>query len=215
MEYDLLIVSQWCCCLYLLTAYALRAFFTQLPTFQTSSKNKAPANEKLKSLIFKDLQHDYEIPYDVDDLGRSEGQSSYIAIVHADGNGMGNRFKEYGKGKSDREFVIAMRNLSKTVNQAGIAALKAVAEKVVELANGDLQEEFSVTQRDGKKYLPFRPLVYGGDDVTFVCDGRLGLSLAALYLKEFESQNIADESKLTACAGIAIVKTHCLMFFLL
>ena len=28
VEYDLLIVSQWCCCLYLLTAYALRAFFT-------------------------------------------------------------------------------------------------------------------------------------------------------------------------------------------
>ncbi|RUS96154.1 hypothetical protein DSM106972_088250 [Dulcicalothrix desertica PCC 7102] len=173
------------------------------------SKNKAPANEKLKSLIFQeDLQHDYEIPYDVDDLGRSEGESSYIAIVHADGNGMGNRFKEYGKGKSDRNYVTAMRNLSKTVNQAGIEALKDVARKVVKLANGDLQEEFSVTQRDGKKFLPFRPLVYGGDDVTFVCDGRLGLSLAALYLKEFESKKIADGKDLTACAGIAIVKTH-------
>jgi hypothetical protein len=58
--------------------------------------------------------------------------------------------------------------------------------------------------------LQIRPIVYGGDDVTFVCDGRLGLSLAALYLKEFEAEkkNIPDGKDLTACAGIAIVKTH-------
>jgi hypothetical protein len=40
--------------------------------------------------------------------------------------------------------------------------------------------------------------------------GRLGLTLAALYLKAFEAEkeNIPDGKDLTACAGIAIVKTH-------
>lgn len=167
------------------------------------------ANDKLKKTIFDDIG-DYIIPYDVDDLGRTEGISSYIAIVHADGNGMGDRFKDYGdKCLCDREYITAMRHLSKTVSQAGVNALKAVARKVIQLADGEL-EEFEITRRGGKKYLPFRPIVYGGDDVTFVCDGRLGLSLAALYLQEFESESntVADGKKLTACAGIAIVKTH-------
>jgi hypothetical protein len=67
---------------------------------------------------------------------------------------------------------------------------------------------------DGKKdhegyFLPFRPLVFGGDDVTFVCDGRLGISLAVEYMQQFEKQTEAIiGEKLTACAGIAIVKSH-------
>jgi hypothetical protein len=175
-------------------------------------KNKAPANQKLLKIIFEGLDlGDYTVPYDVDDLGRTEGRSSYMAIVHADGNGMGDRFKEYGsKSQSDRDYVSRMRNLSEKVNQAGINALRKVADRVIQLAEGKLQEQFAVTERDGKKYLPFRPIVYGGDDITFVCDGRLGLTLAALYLKEFEAEkeNIPDGKDLTACAGIAIVKTH-------
>jgi hypothetical protein len=176
------------------------------------SKNDAPANKQLIKTIFEGLNlGDYTVPYDVDDLGRTEGRSSYMAIVHADGNGMGDRFKEYGsKSQSDRDYISRMRDLSEKVNQAGINALRKVAARVIQLAEGKFEEQFAVTERDGKKYLPFRPIVYGGDDVTFVCDGRLGLTLAALYLKEFEAEkeNIPDGKDLTACTGIAIVKTH-------
>jgi hypothetical protein len=60
--------------------------------------------------------------------------------------------------------------------------------------------------------LPFRPIVFGGDDVTFVCDGRLGLPLAAVYLEEFERaarQHMPEmDVPVHACAGIAIVKAH-------
>jgi hypothetical protein len=167
------------------------------------------ANKQLINTIFHKLNLcDYQIPYDVDDLGRSEGISSYMAIVHADGNGMGDRFKDYARDKADREYINAIRELSQKINQAGINALKAVADQVIKLSDGQLQQQFNITVRDGKKYLPFRPIVYGGDDVTFICDGRLGLTLAALYLKEFESQQVPDGKDLTACAGIAIVKTH-------
>jgi len=175
-------------------------------------KQNEPANKQLRETIFADLElGDYKVAYDVDDLGRTEGRSSYMAIVHADGNGMGDRFKEYGsKSQSDREYIMRMRDLSEKVNQAGVNALKVVANKVFQLAQGTLQEQFTITERDGKKYIPFRPIVYGGDDVTFVCDGRLGLTLAAIYLKAFEAETatIPDGKELTACAGIAIVKTH-------
>ncbi len=57
--------------------------------------------------------------------------------------------------------------------------------------------------------LPFRPLVFGGDDVTFVCNGQLGLSLAAMYLKAFEKETSKIKlPDMHACAGIAIVKNH-------
>jgi hypothetical protein len=57
--------------------------------------------------------------------------------------------------------------------------------------------------------LPFRPIVFGGDDLTFVCDGRLGLTLAARYLQEFEEETRKVGLKhLHACAGVAVVKVH-------
>lgn len=173
------------------------------------------ANVKLKKDIFQpEILKEYKVALDFDDFGRTEGESSYLAIVHADGNSMGERFQKIGEGKGDREYINDLRSLSESVNQAGINALKEVTKILVESIQPD---------EDGKKkvkgqfeikdnFLPFRPIVYGGDDVTFVCEGRLGLELAALYLQKLQEQPIADgEPKpepLKACAGISIVKTH-------
>ncbi|NEP83697.1 MAG: hypothetical protein F6K39_39565, partial [Okeania sp. SIO3B3] len=61
----------------------------------------------------------------------------------------------------------------------------------------------------GRK-VPFRPLVMGGDDLTFVCDGRLALALTTFYLQAFEKQTEkhVPSGPVHACAGIAVVKTH-------
>lgn len=57
--------------------------------------------------------------------------------------------------------------------------------------------------------LPFRPIVFGGDDATFICDGRLGLDLAAHYLQIFSNHSLPDDGKPAYCrGGIAVVKTH-------
>jgi hypothetical protein len=165
-----------------------------------------PANDLLEDFIFDPQKPKrYGIPLDVDEMGRSEGESSYIAVVHADGNNMGKRFQEFGKNKPNRQYIIDMRCLSHTVNMAGKNALKELGKAIIDRLDREvLQDKLNIK---GKK-LPFRPLVYGGDDVTFVCDGRLGLELAALYLEEFAKQIVADGKPLTACAGVCIVKTH-------
>jgi hypothetical protein len=167
------------------------------------------ANKQLKHFIFDSKKphkkDDYKIPLDVDDMGRSEGESSYIAIVHADGNNMGKRFQDVGKDKSNRDYIIEVRKLSNSIQEAGKNALKKVYETVVKsLDSGSLTEKINLKDNT----LPFRPIVYGGDDVTFVCDGRLGLELAAIYLQEFEDQSVSYGGKLTACAGVCIVKSH-------
>jgi CRISPR/Cas system-associated protein Cas10 (large subunit of type III CRISPR-Cas system) len=176
------------------------------------------ANDELRKILFDDRKprkrkEQYDIPLDVDDLGRSENESSYMAVVHIDGNRMGKRFEDYGKAQSNsqnsiadknRDFIMAMRKLSWEISEASRKALEAVGYAVIKVVD---EEKFEIKEN----YLPFRPIVYGGDDVTFVCDGRLGLSLAVKFLEKFEefTQDLPDKKgKVTACAGIAIIKTH-------
>lgn len=167
------------------------------------------ANKNLQKMFANSLES-YEFPLRTDRMGRSQGDSSYYAIVHADGNGLGKRFQEFGKDKNNRDYITAMRKLSHSVNRAGIEALNAVVEILVKSIGVGKDGKRRVKGRFeiDENHLPFRPLVYGGDDVTFVCDGRIGLELAAIYLGELEKKSIADGKTLNACAGICVVKTH-------
>lgn len=169
---------------------------------------------QLETVIPKELP--YEFPTDFDDLGRSEGESSYIAVIHADGNSMGERFKHCGVGKSNEDYIRLVRKLSNSVNNAGLSALRKVTYTLINsIQDGKVIGRLGkfalkpLNKRDeGGYYLPFRPLVYGGDDVAFVCDGRLGLELAALYLEAFAQETDSEGKPFSACAGVAIVKTH-------
>ncbi|MGM3309666.1 Cas10/Cmr2 second palm domain-containing protein [Anabaena sp. WFMT] len=169
------------------------------------------ANRKLQDIFAEEVDENiFQFPYRTDHLGRSEGESSYAAIVHADGNRMGKRFQKYGEdAKNNRDYVNRMRKFSESVDLAGRNALKAVAKTLIKsIKEGKVIGKQGEFKLKAKYYLPFRPLVYGGDDITFICEGRLGLELAALFLNKFEEQTVADGKKITACAGICVVKTH-------
>lgn len=183
------------------------------------------ANESLRKTFTATLGDNYAFPRDFDELGRSSGEHSYIAVVHADGNGMGQRIIDLGKAHStddkNRDYVSALRGFSDAVEDAAQAALNETLKQLITQVDnhgnivhknaGKEIERVELRQESGRWLLPFRPIVFGGDDVTFVCDGRLGMSLAIGYLQAFE-QETAKRSEcngeITACAGIAIVKTH-------
>ncbi len=169
----------------------------------------------------------YRFPRDFEELGRSKDSQSYIAVVHADGNGMGARIRKIGdKGLTDREYETELRAFSEAVDTASIEALKKTIKELIAVIEPDpkfphkrriahptleMTVPLERNTRGRGWMLPFRPIVFGGDDVTFVCDGRLGISLATIYMKHLEeqTQNLPDdEGKLTACAGVAIVKSH-------
>lgn len=193
------------------------------------------ANTELEGKFKQQLGNNLEFPYDLDNLGRSEGNFSHIAVVHADGDGMSQRFRNVGecfkRADQNRDYIKAVRGLSRDVRQNSTAALAAIVEKLIGAIDlkthtityrndaGQLVAEIQLKQNEKNKkwWLPFRPIVFGGDDVTFVCDGRLGLALAAEFLKEFvgQNKNLQDGANgqlitrgATACAGAAIVKTH-------
>jgi hypothetical protein len=170
--------------------------------------------------IFKDVAQGYEFRKDFGALGGAEGDMSYIAVVHADGNNMGKRFEQiieqYAEPAQNRACLDALRTLSLAVENAGRQALKSTVRRLMECLNKDQSEAMRtfvpgiVDYRTKEPVIPFRPIVYGGDDVTFVCDGRLGLGLAAIYLEEWERATEEDKTigKAYACAGVAVVKTH-------
>jgi len=181
------------------------------------------ANDKLKKLFGDLLKEKYEFPFDLDRMGRSEGEFSHIAIVHADGDSMSERFRAIGEKhmlpEKNRDYALAVRELSEKVKQNSRDALRNLVDKLIKRIDPNEKTiTYSVDGRritkielqkskEGKqRWLPFRPIVFGGDDVTFVCDGRLGLALAAEYLQLFQTAN--KDLGATACAGIAVIKTH-------
>ena len=145
---------------------------------------------------------------ELEDLGGHEGES-HIAVVHADGNGMGKRLIDIAKNNidNDHKFLDQLRAFSASVTQLSRNALKATFEH--------LRAALPIEALHTSRYIfPLRPIVYGGDDLTFVCDGRLGLGLASYYLQEFSKRKIkvCNDGELVdtyvdACAGVAIVPT--------
>jgi len=168
-------------------------------------------DNKLQAHMGERLQ-DKEYLYDFDQLG-TKGDSSYMAVVHIDGNGMGKRVEAIANAyrkpdEYNRKYIEAMRAFSRSITDASQRALQATGELLLD--NMDkLAEEHGIRLIDNR--LPFRPIVFGGDDVTFVCEGRLGLPLAQYYLSELEKQELEDKPKpkpLYARAGVAVVHSH-------
>lgn len=141
---------------------------------------------------------------ELEDLGGYEGQS-YIAVVHADGNRIGEKLMDVVKenANNDEEFLCHIREFSASVTRSSKNALKATLKY--------LKAALPLKSfRNPENVFPLRPIVYGGDDLTFICDGRLGLDLTAFYLKEFAKEKIkvcGTYQSVDACAGVAIVPT--------
>lgn len=182
------------------------------------------ANRELQNLL---PNYTYQFPFDFDKLGGTLGASNFIAVVHADGNGLGKiiqglkeKFPDVSGNKGNRAYVTYMRDFSENVKAVAFEALKQTVELLIdriEMIDGKPhimpignQPPIEIKHdNEVRGYaLPFRPLVSGGDDVTFVCDGRIAFDLTATFLNAFEKQSAKLlKMPLNACAGIAIVNT--------
>jgi hypothetical protein len=138
----------------------------------------------------------------LEDLG-----CDWLAVVHADGNGLGQVFLDFDKYIDGHDYCAALRQFS--------SALDCCTEQAFCAALAGLRPP-----GQSEEVLPIVPLVLGGDDITVVVDGRQALKFTKTFLDEFERRTAANEcvscilnratkqAKLTSCAGIAIVKPH-------
>ena len=170
-------------------------------------------------------------PMELDDLGRSHGDTSFVGVIHIDGNGIGQKLKDWlddrvqdrsedtKTHKEYQEFSIALDRLTKKV-------FERLIERIIAAIRWDTKQGGYVLQRPSwqqgfalrcvakasslpELFLPVRPILLGGDDFTLVCDGRIALDLATAALTEFEQTPPLDHlGVIRACAGVALVKTH-------
>ena len=128
------------------------------------------------------------------DTERITDQNNWIAIIHADGNGLGEVVAQVGKDSSK------LQSFSRKLDEATIAAARTACCEVF-----------------GTEYNAIRPVVLGGDDLTVICRASLAMEFMQRYISEFEKetkQRLHIESNLlpdgmeclTACAGIAFIK---------
>lgn len=155
--------------------------------------------EILKDVVKKHDPEHYDFTNELEKLGQIKHEESHIAIVYIDGNDMTTRFRNQS-GLPD------LRKLSSSVKQATLESFKRMLKIVIEKIP-KMNKEFNLQKKDKKTILPLRPIIIGGDDITFVSEGRLGVWLAKVFLEEFEQQQVSDGLPLTACASVSITKT--------
>lgn len=152
----------------------------------------------------------------IDELVRSVEELEWVAVVHADANGLGDRFTSLKKQAEEGAQLYAhnYRRLSLAVEDVTVTAFRKAVKET--WGGGD----------DG--IVPLIPVIVGGDDLTVVCDGRRALRFAHAFARLFgelavhspqsehtdvvkaeHTEVIKDTGgQLTTAVGVAIVKPH-------
>ncbi len=176
---------------------------------ETVCKEKASvfANQSLNVELAK-RHSGFLFPMALDMLGQVEGEN-YIAIVHADGNQMGKRFS--GCSSLGRHAYLSRTVATKTA-EAFDGLIDSIVADIQKHGWRDKQNNLHMQglvlseEKNSGVYLPIRPIIIGGDDVTFVCAGRMALT----YTKRFLEAMLTDVDKdknIDCCAGVAILPT--------
>ncbi|MUL43832.1 hypothetical protein FZ103_22145 [Streptomonospora sp. PA3] len=150
-----------------------------------------------------------ELPTDVDHLGREIGDVSRLAVVHLDFNGLGDLLKAHHRRvqESGADVAASMRavsadiaRLTEGLAQALIRAVAAAigtdpgtGEPAIDGhgAGGRLRPRAA----RGTVYVPVRPVVVAGDDLTVICDARLAWSATRFVLDWLDADPAALDAR--------------------
>ena len=171
----------------------------------TFQKRKASKTLKLCETAFgKENLKWKDVAIDPEEM---TAKNDWIAIIHADGNGLGQIVQQVGKKRDDfKEFS---QKLDMATKEAAVNAYQSLIKQ------GLLKQD--------EKRIPIRPIVIGGDDFTVICRADIALQYVSNFIEEFETRTQehlgsiikkfkvfeegAIRDRLTACAGIAYVKS--------
>ena len=141
----------------------------------------------------------------LDDLITKKGEESLLAVVHADGNNMGNKISEMLTDKKDYDSCVnVMREFTadtaKAFGKSGLDAMQKCQQQLKE----DYKDKY-----DEKAFF-FRKIIADGDDMTFVCNARFVMDYVRAYLEAVQNYNNKGEKewRYSSCAGICIFHSH-------
>ena len=208
-------------------------------TYDYSGKNKRMVSAEVKAKInaynsvAKNLQEELKRRYpdkklnfanEFQKMGYKDGES-YLSIIHIDGNNMGVKF---GNCRDSQE----RKKLSLKVVEIVQNSFRKLVKSIIDDYNNKVYDkvlDIKDLTRDGKKLLPIRPIIIGGDDITFVCPGRLGIEYAKRFIEYVNEEELLTteqrrrmkeainkgksedkdkkdlNQKMSCCGGVAIV----------
>ena len=183
-------------------------FYSQETAIKADFSKKANDNLRERFIdifMLKDFLPDFEFefPDEVDKLGQIETEN-YFAIVHVDGNNMGLKFRAC-------ENLNQRRKLSREIRRKTEGAFADLLIKIIKSKNF-LDEYLDLEEN----ILPIRPLIIGGDDVTFICPANMAIMFTKTLMELMSSETPADSAehltlknsrRMDCCAGIAILPT--------
>ncbi|HON32788.1 MAG TPA: hypothetical protein PLE41_04455 [Candidatus Syntrophosphaera thermopropionivorans] len=160
------------------------------------------AESEFKDKYKEALGDDFEPTDEFLKISPLKGEDSHIAVVHIDGNGIGAIFSTLKTLSDYQEFS---KKLNNDMQQALRETIKILEDKI---RKGEWDYNYkTVNEENVLKYiLPLRPIYIGGDDITFVCEGRLGIELSCIFIEEV--QKLLNRDDVSFCAGVAIAKTN-------
>ena len=199
-------------------------------SFHQGSFGLAPLNATTRDIVSDSMQmilsekekcsrefdyHGYAPALKFEDLGGDERDNKFIAVIHLDGNGMGNRIKEYYDNLEEQiknreikgweEFRQKVCAYSSYIDDDFKNAFQKMVDRVAFKLSEDDEFKKQIIGTNSN-FFPIRRIITSGDDMCFVTEGRIGIECAALIIKILnETRNELDRKFYTACAGVAIV----------
>ena len=161
--------------------------FLDWATLKKKDRDKNANNRLCEDAFGIKNIRDREFPHDIKEITT---KNDWIAIIHADGNGLGKVIQTIGKdNKKLKEFS---KNLDIATKNAAKEAFSYI--------------DYHLHALNGK-VIPIRPVVLGGDDFTMICRADFAVEYTNAFIKAFEYETNKMGHQLTACAGIAFIKS--------
>ena len=126
----------------------------------------------------------------------------YMAVIHADGNNVGGRYKEHIK-KAPQDLLEREAHGENFFHSMRVAVRRAVMDA--------LHDTFIKEKLDDYSVRPYQILMLGGDDLLMVCRAKHAFNFLVNYAEQLTHHKLKDDKPLTIGAGVMIA-SHSLPF---
>ena len=173
-------------------------------------------NDKYADILQTSDGQKFVFANEFDKLGYKKGES-YICVIHIDGNNMGLKFGSCDGIQERKDLSMKVASVVEDGFRQLLSSIVAQYPSYKDYLDLDVLKD----EEHNVKVLPIRPIIIGGDDVTFVCAGRLGITYAQKFIEAVNSyklledaqyermtaknENVSMSQNLSCCGGIAIV----------
>lgn len=185
--------------------YVSAEALAKLNAYEAADKN-LKTGEPISSIT-----EGYNFTSEIDKLGQKDGDN-FIAVVHIDGNDMGKKFATCSSLEQRKKLSLAVAEATK-------AAFGDLLKDIIREYKGYSDNTFAQGGLFKLKnnILPIRPIIMGGDDITFVCPGKAGIIYTKRFIEHLQKRTLAVYKKkgdaktvdvpIYSCGGVAIVPT--------